>query len=341
MDLAHFISQFSPTFNAHLQERIMRYKNTFPEPIVEELIDHLLPLLSGGKRVRPYIISLGAQTTKGDSSMATKLGIAIELFHGFALIHDDIIDKAKTRRGIPTIETKAKEQFQKEKERDHLALSQALLVGDLVYAWSMELLREAPIACHETFFSMIDEVVTGQMIDVGCMKQETVTQETILKKIDLKTGSYTFVRPLQLGMHIAGATENELASAKDIGIALGRAFQMQDDFFDVTAQEEEIKKDSMRDIEQGEQTLITHYVFQKGNAEQQKILRTSLGKKLSNEEKETLRKVLQNSGALHFATREINHAFAEARTALMHAPFHDDIKQEWETLIALLESRRV
>ena len=109
----------------------------------------------------------------------------------------------------------------------------------------------------------------------------------------------------------------------------------------IKEQEEEIKKDSMRDIEQGEQTLITHYVFQKGDAEQQKILRTNLGKKLSNEEKETLRKVLQNSGALDFATREINHAFAEARTALMHAPFHDDIKQEWETLIALLESRRV
>ncbi len=341
MHLAQFINTFNKDFVDYLEKRIQRYKETLPEPSVSVLVDHLIPLFSQGKRIRPYIIFLGAEMTGGDKEIAKKLGIAIELFHGFALIHADIIDKATQRRGVATIETKAREEFAQEKDQEHLARSQALLIGDLVYAWALELLYDTPHACREEFFAMIDEVVTGQMIDVGCMKHAEITRETIIKKIDLKTGSYTFVRPLRLGMHIQGASIHALTCANALGLALGRAFQMQDDILDAIGNEHEMGKERMRDIEQGEQTLLTQFIFTHAPKEDQEILRNALGKKLSATEKDALEKIFVDSGAIKNLEEEIASEFVIAKKQLHELEQSPEMKAIWEALVHMLEHRRV
>ena len=227
MDIRRFKERFDPLFIGYLTARIETALGRASYPGIRELLSHTLTLAGEGKRLRPYLAYLGEgslkETLEGDLLLTC---IGIELFHTFALVHDDIIDKDAERRGVPTLHAHAALAHKDE----HTANSLAMLMGDLLLTWAREAL--AMPAIQTLVETMSDEVNIGQTIDVMLSLTEKVSTEDLDTMVELKTARYSFARPLQIGATLRGATQEELDFFFVFGRALGSAFQIQDDSFD-------------------------------------------------------------------------------------------------------------
>jgi geranylgeranyl diphosphate synthase type I len=215
------------------------------DPFILELVNHSRKLIeNGGKRIRPYIAYLMYKSSGGtDDQKALQLITSLEIFHSFALVHDDVMDKGATRRGIQTIHEYVKETLEKENvsgDLSHIGNSQAILVGDLLLAFALEVFDESGFAkdklvrTKEYFYRMINDVILGQIIDIDLSVRTDFPKEMIDKKNKLKSASYTFIRPLQIGaslVKIDGAIEK---FCEELGLNLGLAYQMQDDLMDMS-----------------------------------------------------------------------------------------------------------
>lgn len=179
----------------------------------------ILSLARGGKRIRAYTAYLGVISSgKSFADQMLPLLYAIELFHLFALVHDDIIDGDVFRRGVPTV---------------HILHGQndALLWGDLLYALAFDAIAQAPLATETRilFGRMAQETIIGQMLDVHQPREHTSFVEQQYGVL-LKTSQYTFVYPFLLGQSMSGAVTPPLFSM--FTSELGITFQLQDDITD-------------------------------------------------------------------------------------------------------------
>ena len=201
-------------------------------------------LAAGGKRIRPRLALLGAMAV-GErcavgSLTANAVGswsadadgglieavlpaaMALEVFHNFTLLHDDVMDKAEVRRGRPTVHVKWNENT-------------AILSGDQMMIEAYKLLAKVPSdklpRVLELFNKMATEICEGQQYDVDFETREDVTIAEYMEMIRLKT-SVLLATALQIGAYIAGGTEAEQQALYNYGINLGLAFQIQDDYLD-------------------------------------------------------------------------------------------------------------
>jgi len=200
------------------------------------LVDQVESLtMRGGKRTRAFLCWLGAQGTK-ETKIFKELQyamMALELFHSFALIHDDIIDEDTTRRGAPSVH----EHFRINASK-HFGTSMAILTGDLALVWADELMGKA--GEMSIYTQMKQEVIFGQSLDV---MEEHMKIGISKQLIDVyKTAWYSVIRPLQIGAAIAGAGEKMLDSFIPYGLAVGQAYQLRDDVLDGTITESDFMK---------------------------------------------------------------------------------------------------
>lgn len=301
-----------------------------------------------GKNIRPALAHLMATACDETKADEFRPGIAVEAFHLFALIHDDIIDRGAVRRGAPTIHHAIEETYraaQRHGDKEHLANSQAILAGDLVYTWVFQLLfalKEEPFGSDlaSLFFDMVHETVAGQMIDVDLMSQHSATESRIYDKMYFKTASYTFIRPLQFGAAVGGRADTEtLHACVAVGKPLGLAFQIQDDVIDVMTPSDESGKQPFADILDGQHTYITNFIRHQGTTAEHALLESTIATKQVNPE--TFREMLVSSGAIEDSETRAATYFAEARAALETAPLPDLAKHELEKLTTHLEHRTV
>ena len=180
-------------------------------------------LAAGGKRVRPQLAMIGCQLFDGNENEVLPAALALEVFHNFTLLHDDVMDKAEVRRGRPTVHVKWDENT-------------AILSGDQMLIEAYKLLSNVPAAKLPTvlqlFNKMATEICEGQQYDVDFESQEAVNIEEYLHMIRLKT-SVLLGTALQIGAYIAGAAQEAQRAIYDFGINVGLAFQIQDDILDV------------------------------------------------------------------------------------------------------------
>jgi geranylgeranyl diphosphate synthase type II len=180
-------------------------------------------LAAGGKRVRPQLAMIGSQIFGGKDEDVLPAALALEVFHNFTLLHDDVMDHADVRRGRPTVHVQWNENT-------------AILSGDQMMIEAYKLLTEVPeeklSKVLRLFNKMATEICEGQQYDVDFENLEHVTIEAYLKMIRLKT-SVLLATALQIGAYIAGATEEEQKALYAFGINMGLAFQIQDDILDV------------------------------------------------------------------------------------------------------------
>ena len=180
-------------------------------------------LAAGGKRVRPQLALIASQMFGGDDEKVLPAALALEVFHNFTLLHDDVMDKADVRRGRPTVHVKWNENT-------------AILSGDQMLIEAYKLLSGVPAdklpKVLQLFNKMATEICEGQQYDVDFESQEHVTIEEYLKMIRLKT-SVLLANALQTGAYIAGADEQAQGDLYEFGINIGLAFQIQDDILDV------------------------------------------------------------------------------------------------------------
>ena len=180
-------------------------------------------MAAGGKRVRPQLVMIACGIFGGNEQEVAPAAMALELFHNFTLLHDDVMDKAEVRRGRPTVHIQWNENT-------------AILSGDQMMIEAYKLLAEVPESkLHKVlrlFNEMATEICEGQQYDVDFESQEHVTIEEYLKMIRLKT-SVLLATALQIGSYLAGANEAQQEALYQFGINVGLAFQIQDDILDV------------------------------------------------------------------------------------------------------------
>lgn len=327
MSEGDFLDQYKQKFDrqlaAELERQTARMFERLGEGACFENIRQAVEVaLAGGKRARPFLVQTMYENLGGqDDDLITQAAVATELFHVFCLIHDDIIDRAATRHGVPTIHALAAARHQKTNvlEAEHNANSQAILVGDLIFSWAYRLAANNSTALG-VFQDMIDDVVAGQMLDTDFMVRGLVTPEEVSRKTELKTASYTFVRPLQMGAVLAGAGPEVLKFCEEFGKALGSAFQMQDDLLDVLAESEVLGKPIMNDIREGQQTAITAHFFANASGADQAVFLERFGRKFTQHEESLVRDLLRRAGSIDFSQRAVDELFQEARECLQSAP---------------------
>ena len=180
-------------------------------------------LAAGGKRVRPQLAMIGSQLFGGKDEEVLPAALALEVFHNFTLLHDDVMDKAEVRRGRPTVHIQWNENT-------------AILSGDQMMIEAYTLLSQVPeralARVLQLFNKMATEICEGQQYDVDFEQKSDVTIEEYLMMIRLKT-SVLLANALQIGAYIAGASEEEQQAVYEFGINIGLAFQIQDDILDV------------------------------------------------------------------------------------------------------------
>ncbi len=258
-DLIEFKKVFDPILKQYLDKKIAVFSENINDAFLLDIVSYPQKLIeSGGKRIRPYIAYLMYKALGGkEIEKALELFISLELFHNFALIHDDIMDKSSVRHGVQTVHEYVKEKLQKEGrsgDLNHIGNSHAILLGDILLAWAFSVFDEVrfdedKLKSAKTFFNkMANDVFLGQIIDVDIPSRKDIPRELTDKKDKLKTASYTFIRPLQIGAALVKIDKNIEKFCEDLGLNLGLAFQMQDDLLD--SENAQTKQETVKKIEE-------------------------------------------------------------------------------------------
>jgi len=235
----------------------------FPEhtPSLYDPAQYILGLK--GKRVRPVCVLMGNELFDEINPDAYHIATAVELFHNFSLIHDDIMDKAPLRRGMETVHTKYGE-------------STAILAGDAMliqaYEYLVKIKPDHLRKILQLFNKTAKEVCEGQQLDMDFEKREEVNFDEYLNMITLKT-SVLLAASLQLGAIIGGARESNQHHVYEFGKNLGIAFQIQDDYLDAFGDASLIGKQIGGDILANKKTFLMIHTLEKASAVQQKELK--------------------------------------------------------------------
>jgi geranylgeranyl diphosphate synthase, type II len=210
------------------------------------------------KRVRPVCVLMANELFSDISDDAINAGIAIELFHNFSLIHDDIMDKAPLRRGMPTVHTKFGE-------------STALLAGDVMFVKAYEYLNKIkPENLQKVlhlFNNTASAVCEGQQLDMDFEKKESISFDDYVNMITLKT-SVLLAASLQLGAILGGTGIGNQQNLYEFGKNLGIAFQIQDDYLDAFGDPEKFGKQLGGDILANKKTFLMIHAKELANASQ-------------------------------------------------------------------------
>ena len=213
-----------------------------------DLYDPIKYILSlSGKRIRPVLVLMGAKLFgKENLQEVVPASIAIEYFHNFSLIHDDIMDRAPLRRGKATVHQKWNDNV-------------AILSGDALLVKAYQELGKSPSAHIPDLLSVFNkvalEVCEGQQYDMDFEKKSNVSEDDYLNMIRLKT-SVLLGGALQMGAILANADQQQQQLIYDFGVNLGIAFQLQDDYLDVYGNPETFGKQVGGDILCNKKTIL-------------------------------------------------------------------------------------
>ena len=221
-------------------------------------------LAIGGKRVRPVCVLMGNELFADINQDAWQVAAAIELFHNFSLIHDDIMDKAPLRRGMQTVHAKYGD-------------ATALLAGDVMFAQAYDYLTRIDLSYVQKIIKLFNqtskEVCEGQQIDMDFEQMQNVGMQQYIQMITLKT-SVLLAASLQLGAILGGAGEGNQQHIYFFGKNLGIAFQIQDDYLDAFGDPEKFGKQIGGDILSNKKTFLLLHAIEVATANQKKEIDT-------------------------------------------------------------------
>lgn len=248
-------------FEAALLESINtdKFKNLYVP------VKHILSI--GGKRIRPVSLLKANQAYAGSLTEAMPAALAVEWFHNFSLVHDDLMDHADTRRGTLTVHKKFNS-------------NQAILSGDVMLARANQMIAQLELdnfkEISQLFNQTAIEVCEGQQMDMDFETEELVGIQEYLQMIRLKTG-VLFAASLKIGALIAGASASDADNLYEFGINAGLAFQIQDDYLD-TYGEADFGKVKGGDIMQGKKTFLVCKALELANESEKEQLIWQLNK---------------------------------------------------------------
>lgn len=290
MDVQSELKKRAQTFNTFWQ----RYLQNGEPATLYHAVRHLP--LGGGKRIRPVMSMITCESVGGSSKKTYPFGAALELMHNFTLVHDDIMDKSTLRRNIPTVHIRFGEPT-------------AILAGDFLFARSFEALHDLKVPCslfqhlEKQLIRCVLDICEGQELDVEFEKQKIITENQYRGMIAKKTG-VLFELAAGGGAMIGGGNTKEVNGLKNYGMALGLAFQIWDDYLDMSSDETTLGKDIGNDIRNGKKTLIAVHSLEHATGKQKQLLDSVFGNRTaSNEEVKKVFRLFQQLGSIEYARK--------------------------------------
>ncbi|MEQ1797476.1 MAG: polyprenyl synthetase family protein [Lacibacter sp.] len=318
----HTFEQLLKQFEEHFNVRhFPKEPSTLYDPA-----QYILQL--GGKRIRPVCVLMGNElfdVIKPDSFHAAT---AIELFHNFSLIHDDIMDKAPLRRGMPTVHAKYGD-------------STALLAGDVMLVHGYEYLSNMKMEYLQKVLPLYNktanEVCEGQQLDMDFEQRQSVSMDEYLRMITLKT-SVLLAGSLKIGSIMGGATAGNQDHLYEFGKNLGIAFQIQDDYLDAFGDPAKFGKQVGGDIIANKKTFLMIHAMRSASAAQkeqlQQLMQTNTADKV-----EKVLSIFKSAGVDEWALQLKNEYLEKAMTHLEEIAVMSKRKEPLKELAQFLVQR--
>ena len=282
-----------------IEAEISRQKFGKAPASLYEPIRYLMGL--GGKRLRPMLTLLSYSLFKNDVKPIVKYAAAVEAFHNFTLMHDDIMDKAPLRRGMPTVHEKWN-------------ISTAILSGDVmlvkVYGMLLSIEPKKLKRVYSAFNKCAAEVCEGQQWDMEFENKDSVNEKEYLEMIKLKT-AVLLGFSLEFGAILAGASDKDCKALREFGTHIGIGFQLKDDLLDAYGDPKKFGKQVGGDIVANKKTFLLIKALELAEGDAKLELETWLSsKKFNNEEKVlAVTRIYDTLGIHQIADRKIGQVF--------------------------------
>src|SRR6185436_7158287 len=279
-----------------------------------QVIDYLGEYLraSGGKRVRPALTILANYAVGGDGSRYNSIRMAtvMEFLHTATLVHDDIIDKADTRRKRPTVNALYGNET-------------AVLMGDWLYMSAFETsLAERSLPILDILTRVTRKMTEGELLQLTLLSDANVTEPQYFDVLKRKT-AYLFSASCEIGAILGNADEHQQVALRDYGLSLGTAFQLIDDVLDFTSNEEALGKAAGADLLGGKVTLPLIYLRDAEPSALEMIETVLREGSYASVDQRDLSEALIRTGALEKARARADEYAADARAALDILPDSD------------------
>lgn len=287
--------------------------------------------LRAGKRFRALLVLAGYHIATGrPPTPALSAAAALEHFQSWMLVHDDIIDRAETRRGGPSLHRSLEEEhlrLRRTGDKEEYGRAMGITLGDLEEPYTIRSLfasklpAERRVRAAEEYARMARDTAFGQLLDVRMsgLPISHVTEADVHTVHRLKTAAYTVVGPLRIGAVLGGASPGLLRDLRSLGEDLGIAFQLRDDVLGAGFDDGRSGK-SANDLTEGKRTLLVLLAWKASGAVERLDLERVLGHpESSHAEQEAAREIIRSSGSLAASERRIDELTARATLKLQRS----------------------
>jgi octaprenyl-diphosphate synthase len=263
----------------------------------------------GGKRVRPALVLLASRLVSGEASpSAVRLAAVMEMLHTATLVHDDIIDEARVRRGRASANVR-------------WGNDRTVLVGDWLYMTAFDMsLRERSFEILDILTSMTRLMVEGEILQLSLIGNSRITEREHLDIVRRKT-AHMFSACAEVGGIVAGASRDEQRALSRYGLSVGIAFQLIDDVLDFVSTEVKLGKPVANDIREGKLTLPLIYLMEQSNDNHRRMIETVMSERgFDSIRREDVLQVIHQEGTLERARAEAERYASEAIESLSVFP---------------------
>jgi geranylgeranyl pyrophosphate synthase len=290
-DFHSYVFKVKRSIESELEKLLSKISDVSLHPLLE------FALLSNGKRLRPILTVLSAQSVGGDPKKVNRLALSFELLHTATLVHDDIIDQDTCRRGMKTLYSK---WFTKG----------AILAGDALIALSVNLATDFGPKIMKILADGGLEISDGEYID-AVLSLDDATEQQYFTKIEKKSASL-FRCATCCGALAAGGTSLEVEALAKFGEYFGMAYQLNDDLDDLLG-----KNQISRDLRNGNVTLPFLYLYEHGNGAVKELMKRNFGnRKVALTDMEKLKDTMEEFGAFSYCKEKIAEYMEKSHSSL-------------------------
>lgn len=283
-------------------------------------------LHASGKRIRPILTLIAAKMGGGTTQQILPIACTVEVFHNFTLVHDDIMDHADERRGNLTVHKKWDENV-------------AILSGDMMVGMSYRLLSESGSPYLKEILKIfndgVDAVCEGQALDKEFEVAQYVKIPDYLDMIEKKTG-WLIATALEIGYVAVNGLTKESNAFRELGLLLGRGFQIQDDYLDLMADQQTFGKRIGGDIVEGKKTYLLLTAAELATGNDAMFINDIMNKKIGFDQIEKVRELFKKLGVLERTEKLINQTFDETAQHLQQfekMPHYNLLKTQIELIL--------
>lgn len=318
-------------------------------PEIREAVERVSTILAGGKKLRGALVQLGYECAGGKRAFLPA-SLAYELAHAFLLIHDDIMDRAAVRRGVPALHVSYASRFARSRsaqEAAHLGESVAMTLGDQVFFWALEMFATTPVpperlarALRE-LGTVLEETSHGQLLDLLAGWRAAGGPATALAIAERKTARYSVIGPLVLGAILGGGKSNLLRALRRFGQPLGVAFQLGDDLLGLYGDERTIGKSPLSDLREGKPTYLVATAYRRASARHRVTLRACWGKRTAGRaDLAAVRAIVERTGARAATKALLRRLVRRSTRAVPSITKQRSLAETLRSLAAFFEERR-